>query len=47
MDNYWVARLTVQYNHYFHFSSQNWEVIIYKVLQFPAEDKAVSVVSTP
>lgn len=48
MDNYWIAHWTIQDNHYFHLSSQNWEVVIRNTLQFPAEDKAVSeTVSAP
>lgn len=42
MGNYWIARVTVRHNRYFHLSSQNWEVIIYNVLRAPAEDKAAS-----
>lgn len=39
MGNYWIAHLTTQYNHHFHLGSQNWEVVIYNIVQFSAQDK--------
>jgi len=48
MDNYWTAHLTLQYNHCFHLGSQNWEVVIYNILQLPAKGMAASkMVSAP
>lgn len=38
VDNYQIAHVTALYNHYFHLSPQNWEVIIYNTQHFPAED---------